>query len=71
MGLHRSQSALGAFFRRKRAQLGTAEAVLRTHTPYADLGVDHFDQTYRARVVQSLSRRAAALGYSLQPTEVP
>lgn len=45
--------------------------VLRTHTPYADLGVDHYDQTYRARVVQSLSRRAAALGYSLQPTEVP
>lgn len=85
MGLHRSHSALGAFFRRKRAQLGTAEAitatahklarifytVLRTHTPYADLGVDHYDRTYRAKVVLTLSRRAAALGYSLQPTGVP
>ena len=84
MGLHRSQSALGAFFRRKKAQLGTAEAitatahklarifyaVLRSRTAYADLGADYYDREHRERAIAALTRRARALGFTLSPPEL-
>lgn len=79
MGLHRSQSALGAFFRRKKAQLGTAEAVTATAhklartfysvlsagSGYTDPGVDDYERKHRDRAVASLKRRAHALGLEL------
>jgi transposase len=79
MGLHGSQSALGAFFRRKKAQLGTAEAitatahklartfytVLKAKSPYADRGVDDYERKHRERAVASLRRRAHSLGLIL------
>jgi len=86
MGLHRSQSHLGAFFRRKKAQLGTAEAVtatahklarifyavLSSKTSYADLGAAFFETRYRERAVAALTRRAQALGFNLAPSsQVP
>ncbi len=80
--LHHSQSALGAFFRRLKARLGTPKAVVATAHKLARLvyrllkhgeayvaqGMAEYEQTYRERVVQSLVRKAKALGYKLLPT---
>src|SRR5574341_525558 len=80
--LHHSRSALGAFFRRLKARLGTPKAVVATAHKLARLvyrllkygeayvaqGMAEYEQTYRERVVQSLARKAKALGYKLLPT---
>jgi transposase len=80
--LHHSQSALGAFFRHLKARLGTPKAVVATAHKLARLvyrllkhgeayvaqGIAEYEQTYRARVVQSFTRKAKALGYKLLPT---
>ena len=80
--LHHSQSALGAFFRRLKARLGTPKAVVATAHKLARLvyrllkhgeayvaqGMAEYEQTYRERVVQSLARKAKALGYKLLST---
>lgn len=79
--LTRSDSALGAFFRRKQARLGTPAAItatahklariiyflLKKQQPYHDFGSDYYEKQYRERVIRNLDRRAAKLGYSLQP----
>jgi transposase len=79
--LKNSDSALGAFFRRMRARLGTPAAItatahklariiyfmLKERKPYHDFGADYYDQQYRARVMRNLNRRAAKLGFRLQP----
>src|SRR5713101_9353583 len=75
-------SALGAFLRRLKARLGTPKAVVATAHKLARLvyrllkygeayvaqGMVEYEQTYRERVVQSLVRKAKALGYKLLPT---
>ena len=80
--LHHSHSALGAFFRRLKARLGTPKAVVATAHKLARLvyrllkhgeayvaqGMTDYEQAYRERVVQSLARKAKALGYKLLPT---
>jgi transposase len=80
--LHHSQSALGAFFRRLKARLGTPKAVVATAHKLARLvyrllkygeayvaqGMIEYEHAYRERVVQSLARKAKALGYKLLPT---
>ena len=80
--LHHSQSALGAFFRRLKARLGTPKAVVATAHKLARLvyrllkygeayvtqGMAEYEQAYRDRMVQSLVRKAKALGYKLLPT---
>jgi transposase len=80
--LHHSQSALGAFFRRLKARLGTPKAVVATAHKLARLvyrllkhgeayvaqGMAEYEHAYRERVVQSLARKAKALGYQLRPT---
>jgi transposase len=77
--LHRSNSAIGAFFRRKKAQLGPAKAItatahklariiynmLKHGTAYNDLGQDHYETRYRQRVIQNLKRRAKQFGCQL------
>ena len=77
--LHRSNSAIGAFFRRKKAQLGPAKAItatahklariiynmLKHGTAYKDLGQDHYETRYRQRVIQNLKRRAKQFGCQL------
>src|SRR5947207_8997295 len=82
--LHHSQSALGAFFRRMKARLGTPKAItatahklarlvyslLKHGTAYVTQGLEAYEQQYRARVVKNLSRKARALGYELvKPVE--
>jgi hypothetical protein len=79
--LSRSQSAVGAFYRRMRAKHGPAKAItatahklarivyfmLKNRTAYMDPGVTHYEQQYRDRAIRNLKRRAAALGLDLVP----
>jgi len=80
--LHHSKSAVGAFFRRLKARLGTPKAVVATAHKLARLvysllkygeayvaqGMAEYEQTYQERVVKNLARKAKALGYQLLPT---
>ena len=77
--LHSSKSAIGAFFRRKKAHLGPAKAItatahklariiynmLKNGTEYKDVGQDYYEQRYKNRVLANLKRRAKQLGYEL------
>lgn len=81
LALHRSDSALGAFLRRKKAQLGTPKAItatahklariiysmLRYGQKYVDAGASYYETQYRQRALRNAMRRAAQLGYELVP----
>lgn len=81
----RSNTALGAFYRRLAGRIGNAKAVtatarkiavlfynaMRHGMDYRDPGADHYEQQYRERVIKQLHRRAAQFGYLLQPQELP
>ena len=77
--LHRSDSALGAFFRRLKARLGAPKAItatahklgviifnmLKYKVEYVETGQDYYETQYRERLVKSLQKRAESLGFSL------
>ena len=79
--LHRSDSALGAFLRRKKAQLGAPKAItatahklartiysmLRYGQEYVDAGAEYYESQYRQRALRAAKRRAAQLGYDSVP----
>lgn len=79
----RSNTALGAFYRRLAGRIGNAKAVtatarkiavlfynaMRYGMDYRDPGADHYEQQYRDRVIKQLHRRAAQFGYALQLQE--
>ena len=79
--LHRSNSALGAFLRRKKAHLGAPKAItatahklariiysmLRYGHQYADAGAEYYERQYQQRALRTTKRRAAQLGYQLVP----
>jgi len=79
--LARSDSALGAFYRRMRAKHGAPKAVtatahklariiyfmLKHRQPYRDPGATYYDEQYRERAIRSLRRRAAKLGMTIAP----
>jgi transposase len=81
MSLSRSDSALGAFYRRLRGRLGAPKAItatahklakivynmLKHGKAYVDRGAQYYDQHYRQRAVKNLRRRAEALGFTLRP----
>jgi transposase len=81
MALRRSQSALGAYYRRLCARLDRPQAITATAhklarliyamltkgTEYVDEGQDYYEQRYQQRVVHSLSLRAEKLGFQLVP----
>lgn len=76
----RSDTALGAFYRRLSARAGKAKAVtatarklavlfynsLRFGMAYHDPGATQYEERYRSRVIGNLQRRAKAFGFSLQ-----
>ena len=80
--LHRSDSALGAFLRRKKAHLGAPKAItatahklalivysmLRYGQGYVDAGAEYYESQYHQRAVRAAKRRVAQLGYELVPT---
>jgi len=75
----KTQTALGAFYRRLAARIGKAKAVtatarklailfyraLRFGLTYADPGVSAYEARYRQRVIHNLHRRAKSLGFML------
>ena len=79
--LHRSNSALGAFLRRKKAHLGAPKAIaatahklariiysmLRNGHGYVDAGAQYYESQYRQRALRAARQRAAQLGYQLVP----
>lgn len=83
--LARNKSALGGFYRRMRAKHGAAQAVVATahklarivyhmlkyRQDYQDLGADYYEQQYQERVVRTLKRKAADLGFRLEPMLTP
>jgi transposase len=84
-GLHRSQTALGAYLRRMKAHLGKPAAItatahklarlvysaLKHGWKYVDPGQNWYEAQYRDRVLKSLTHRAALLGFQLVPAVPP
>ena len=80
-GLHRSNSPLGAFLHRKKAQLGAPKAItatahklarliysmLRFGQDYVDAGAEYYESQYQQRALRTAKRRAYQLGYQLVP----
>ncbi len=80
----RAQNALGAFYRRIRARAGAPKAIVATARKLAErvyrllkYGADYvcqeiaaYEAAYRQRLVKGLARRAAELGYRLEPAAV-
>ena len=80
-GLHRSKCALGAYYRRLAARLGAGKAITATAHKLARLiyailtkgeefvqrSEDHYDAQVRARSIRYLQKKAASLGFALQP----
>ncbi len=78
---HRSNSALGAFRRRKKAHLGAPQAItatahklarlfytmLRYGQDYVDAGAEYYERQHQQRALRAAKRRAAQLGYQLVP----
>jgi hypothetical protein len=79
----RSDSAFGAFYRRKKSQLGPMQALVATahkiartvyhllkfKTPYQETGANAYEQKAQARDLAHLRQKAAKLGYTLTATE--
>jgi transposase len=80
----RTETALGAFYRRLSARIGKAKAVtatarkiavlfynaLRHGMDYVDPGASYYETRYRERVIGNLHRRAKAFGFILQQDTV-
>lgn len=80
----KTDTALGAFYRRLSARVGKAKAVtatarkiavlfyntLRYGMEYTDPGATYYEERYRQRVLANLRRRAKSLGFVLQEAEV-
>lgn len=79
--LGRSDTALGAFYRRLAGRIGKQKAVtatarkiavlfyntLRFRMSYRDPGAAAYDERHRGRVIANLHHRARSLGYQLEP----
>jgi len=77
----RSQSAFGAFYRRKKAQVGPMQALvataykiartvyymLKNRVQYHDMGAEAYEQKQREREITYLKKKAAKLGFDLSP----
>ena len=77
----RTDTALGAFYRRLSARIGKVKAItatarkiavlfynaLRHGMDYVDPGASSYETRYHARVINNLHRRAKAFGFVLQP----
>lgn len=83
-GCHHARHALGAFYRRIQARVGAPKAIVATArklaervyrllkhgTTYVCQGADAYEAAYRAKLLKGLSRRAAEMGYRLEPATV-
>jgi hypothetical protein len=83
MSLGRTQTALGAFYRRLAVRIGKPQAItatarklailiyraLKGELVYRDPGADAYDTQQRTRVLRRLRQRAATLGFELVSRE--
>lgn len=83
MGLSRTQTALGAFYRRLAARIGKPQAITATARKlailvyhaltgalvYRDPGADGYDRQQRTRTLRRLRQRATSLGFELVSRE--
>jgi len=83
-GLHRSHCALGGYYRRMAARLGTGKAItatahklarlvyaMLTHGgEYVERSEADYEAQYRDRTLKNLQRKAAAFGLRLEPIAV-
>ncbi len=81
----RTETALGAFYRRLSSRVGKAKAItatarkiavlfynaMRHGMDYVDPGASYYETRYRERVVKNLHRRAKALGYIMLAADAP
>ncbi|WFU45247.1 hypothetical protein QA640_37355 [Bradyrhizobium sp. CB82] len=79
----RTDTALGAFYRRLSARIGKAKAVtatarkiavlfynaVRHGMEYVDPGASFYETRYRTQVIDNLHRRAKVFGFVLKPME--
>ena len=79
MSLGRTQTTLGAFYRRLAARIGKPQAItatarklailvyraLKGDLVYRDLGADGYDAQQQTRILRQLRRRVATLGFEL------
>ena len=79
----RTDTALGAFYRRLAARVGKAKAItatarklavlfyntVRYGMQYTDPGATYYEERYRQRVVANLRRRAKSVGFVLQEAQ--
>jgi transposase len=79
--LHKSQTALGAYFRRMKGRLGTPSAITATAHKLARLiyrlikhgelyvrqGLEEYEEKHRQRVLKHLHKTARNLGFQLTP----
>jgi transposase len=86
VNIGKTDTALGAFYRRLSARVGKAKAVTATArklavlfysimkhgTNYVERGAEYYEAQYRSRVIVNLKKRARRLGYELvaEPTYV-
>ena len=77
--LSRSRSALGAYYRRKKGQLGPEKAInatahklarmiyftIKFQRTYVDPGPDHYTEKNRERIIKSMEKHAKLFGYQL------
>jgi transposase len=80
----RSDSSIGAFYRRLRSRMGAPKAItataykiarlfymcMKTGKSYKDLGADYYESMYKERVLRNFKHKAASLGFSLVPLQV-
>ena len=80
-GCYHAKHALGAFYRRVQARAGAPKAIVATArklaervyrllkygAEYVRQEIEVYEAAYRARVVKGLARRAAEMGYRLEP----
>ncbi|MCX4159629.1 transposase [Paraburkholderia aspalathi] len=80
VAIGKTDTALGGFYRRLSARIGNAKAVtatarkiavlfyntLRYGMQYVDPGAAYYEERYRQRVLNNLTRRAESLGFVLQ-----
>jgi transposase len=80
-GLHHSRCALGAYYRRLAARLGAGKAITATAhklarlvyamltkgEAYVERSAEHYEHLHRERTVRYLHRKAATLGFRLEP----
>lgn len=80
----KSDSSIGAFYRRLRNRIGAPKAItataykiarlfymcMKTGRSYKDLGADYYEKMYKERVLRNFKHKAAALGFTLVPLQV-